>query len=893
MKISGCPRLHNRLPFARAMRVLLLLLLASTSLRAATLPGVTSRKLPNGLEVIVVENHSVPLVTLEIAVKSGGFVESPEFAGLSHLYEHMFFKGNRVIPNQEKYLERLRELGATFNGTTSTELVNYYITLPSPNLREGAAFMRDALLYPLFQQSELERERVVVLGEFDRGEGNPFFHLTREINRKLWYQYFSRKNPLGDRGVITTATREKMAALKERYYLPNNSAFILAGDLNPSEANALAEEMLGSWPRGADPHKLYPEPEHPPLVNSSLLAVVYPVRAVQVQISWHGPGMVKDTPSTFAADVLSFIVNQPTSKFYKRLVDSGLFDRVGLLYLSQVHTGPIQASGTTSADRLDKALAALQNELQHLTDADYYADEELVFAKNQLEFSEIYDRERTSNFAHTIAFWWATGGLDYFENYLDNLRKVSRSDINTYVRRYINGKPSVTGVLISEPDLAKPQLLKQAEVVRPQKGSSAAAMTSVKQERDTELFDVEGMRVLLRRNPTSEVVTAKAFLDGGLAFSGKDQAGIELLMLQVAEKQSRRFPKEVMARELTRLGASLNAESFADFSTFTLKSIQRNFKQSMALFLDALAHPLFTRDEVELAVQRRKTAIAEQEEDPDSHLDRMSQENSYGSHPFAADVLGSLEKVSAVTDAELQAFYNRTLNRGRLLLVVVGNTTRAELESLIRPAVADLPAGDFRRPAVPDVPNQENSTLRKEQRDLPTVYVEGLFAAPNPQNGDYAAMYVAVRALSDRLFEEIRTKRNLSYAAYSRLRRRSANIGEVYVSTPKPNDAVKVIFDQIRWFQNNLLSERDLQNTINKTRTSLLERMQASEDQASLLGEFELVGGGWKRLEAFLNSISEVKPEQIRSVMQRYGKNIDFAVLGNLQGLDEKLLTGF
>ncbi|HEY2930660.1 MAG TPA: pitrilysin family protein [Acidobacteriota bacterium] len=874
------------------MRILPLFLLA-TLLEAATLPGVTSRKLSNGLEVIVVENHSVPLVTLEIAVKSGGFVESPEFAGLSHLYEHMFFKGNRVIPSQEKYLERLRELGATFNGTTSTELVNYYITLPSQNLREGAAFMRDALLYPLFQQKELERERVVVLGEFDRGEGNPFFHLAREVDRKLWYQYFSRKQPIGDRDVITTATREKMVTLKERYYLPNNSAIILAGDLNPSEAFALAEETLGSWARGADPHKLYPVPEHPPLTQSSLLAVAYPVRAVQVQMSWHGPGMVKDTPSTFAADVLSFIVDQPTSKFYKALVDSGLFDRVGLAYFSQVHTGPIQVSGTTSADRVDKALAALRSELQHLTDADYYTDEELAFAKNQLEFSEIYDRERTSGFAHTISFWWATGGLNYFENYLDNLRKVSRGDINTYVRRYVTGKPNVTGVLISEQDLPKAQLLKQAEVVRPKKGSSATALASEKQERDTELFDVDGLRVLLRRNPASEVVTAKAFLDGGLAFSGKDRAGVELLMLQVAARQSRQYPKDVMARELSRLGSSLSGDSFADFSVFTLKSIQRNFTQSMPLFMDALVRPSFTRDEVGLAVQRRKTAIAEQEENPDSRLDRLSLENSYGNHPFAADILGSPEKISAVTEADLQALHNSTLSRSRLLLVVVGNTTRAELEKLIRPAIADLPKGEFRRPVVPDIPNRENATLRKEQRDLPTVYVEGLFAAPNPQHADFAPMYIAVRALSNRLFEEVRTKRNLSYAANASLRRRSANIGQLYVSTPKPNEAVTVIFDQVRWFQNNLLSERDVQNTVNEARTSLLQRLQASEDQANLLGEFELVGGGWKRLEAFLDAIGQVKPEQIRSVMQRYVKNIDFAVLGKLQGVDEKLLTGF
>ena len=233
-----------------------LLLLAATSLIAGDIPGLTSKKLANGLEVIVIENHAVPLVTVEVAVKSGGFVETPEYSGLSHLYEHMFFKGNRVIPNQEAYLKRLREMGATWNGTTQTERVNYYFTVPSQNLREGAVFMRDALFFPLFQQKELERERVVVLGEFDRNEANPQFHLGREIDRKLWHQYFSRKNVIGDRIALAKTTREQMQTLKDRYYVPNNSALLFSGDVNPAEAYALAGELFAEWKATEDPHTL-------------------------------------------------------------------------------------------------------------------------------------------------------------------------------------------------------------------------------------------------------------------------------------------------------------------------------------------------------------------------------------------------------------------------------------------------------------------------------------------------------------------------------------------------------------------------------------------------------------------------------------------------------------
>ena len=112
--------------------------------------GISNKTLDNGLDVIVIENHSVPLVTVEINVKNGSYTESPEYDGLSHLYEHMFFKANGKIPNHEAYMERLRELGATVNGTTSEERVNYFITAPIDSLEEAVHFIYDAITSPLF-----------------------------------------------------------------------------------------------------------------------------------------------------------------------------------------------------------------------------------------------------------------------------------------------------------------------------------------------------------------------------------------------------------------------------------------------------------------------------------------------------------------------------------------------------------------------------------------------------------------------------------------------------------------------------------------------------------------------------------------------------------------------
>lgn len=861
---------------------------------SGTIPGLTSTKLKNGLDVIVVENHAVPLVTIEVAVKSGGFVETPEYSGLSHLYEHMFFKGNKVIPNQEQYLKRLRELGAGWNGTTSTERVNYFFTVPTENLREGTEFMRDALFYPLFNQKELERERVVVLGEFDRNEANPRFHLGRETDRKLWYQHFSRKDVIGDREVIATTPREKMITIKNRYYVPNNSALLFAGDVKPQEAFALAEEFFADWKPTEDPHKLYPVPKHPPLKESSTIAVIQPVKTATLRVSWHGPGMTTDVPATFAADVLSFIISQPNSRFHRNLIDSGLFDSVGLTYLSQVHTGPITAFGTTSAERLDRADAALRKEIDAMAGPDYFTDEELAFAKDQLEVSEIYGRERTSEFVHTVSFWWTTGGLKYYEDYIDNLRKVTRADIQNYLRRYIQGKPTVTGVLVSEADLPKISVLKAAEVVRPKSGSSATAMASTETSAiKTEEFDVDGLRVLLRSNPQSEVVTAKAFLQGGLSFAGAERAGLELLALEVGEKQSENYPKEKMGRELTRLGSQLASSANQDFSTFTLNSLQRNFAESMKIFLDALVRPVFTDSEAALARERRLTQLAREQEDPDAYLARLATENAYGSHPFALNPLGTPERIRAATAADLKKLHDTTMDRSRLLLVVVGNVSKEQLVNLIRPVVGDLPRGTFTHRDPASMPEVDRATTRCVSRELPTVYVMGLYRTANPASPDFPAVSVGTRILGQRLWEEIRTKRNLSYAPSAWLNQRSSNTGVLYVTTPKPNESLQVMADEVRKLQTSPPSETEVRNAANVGRTGLLMQLQASEDIANWLGLFELEGGGWEKLDTFIARLATVTPEEVRQAMAKYAHKVDFAVLGNVQGLDERLLTSF
>jgi zinc protease len=411
---------------------------------------LVSQILPNGLEIIVMEDHSVPLVSIELAVKNGSYTEPPELNGLSHLYEHMFFKANRAIANQEAYLHTIGQMGIAYNGSTREEVVNYYFTTTSPNLRTAMQFMKDAARYPLFDENEFAREKQVVIGEIDRNESNPFFPLSQEMNKRLFFQYTSRKNPIGSRETVSSATTAMMRLIQQRYYVPNNSALVVTGDVYSDEVFKMAQEFYGDWPRRAkDPFVEFPLVEHPPLPKSEGAVLEQPVQNAIISIGWQGPSIGKDNASTYAADVFSFILRQPNSRFQRNLVDTGLVTGADLSYYTQRNVGPIQLIAQTTPDKAHAAIKALYEEVAHFNDKDYFTDEQLESAKALLEADDLYSREKASEYTHTLSFWWASTGLDYFRGYLGRLRATSRADISRYVTTYIQGKPHVGLALLS------------------------------------------------------------------------------------------------------------------------------------------------------------------------------------------------------------------------------------------------------------------------------------------------------------------------------------------------------------------------------------------------------------------------------------------------------------
>jgi zinc protease len=428
----------------------------ATAMTATAQPNLPKdyywQKFDNGLEVVVIENHKVPLATIEIAVKNGAYTEGPEYSGLSHLFEHMFFKANKDYPNQEKFIKRTEELGMMWNGTTGDERVNYYFTFDKDSLDAGLRFMNAAIRYPIYRTEDMQKERPVVDGEFQRGESDPGFQLWIDVNQRSWGEHFTRKNAIGDHDIINTATPEKMMIIKDKYYHPNNSLLVICGAVKHDEVFARAKKIFGDWKHsGFDPHEKYPIPAFKPIEKTNFNIKVSSIaQTPYMMMQWHGPEYRTDSAATVAADVFSAILGLNSSKWQQALVDKGLASYVGLNYQTCKYVGPIQVFVVPNPTKMKECYDEVVKQVSMWSSADYFTEEQLQTAKDILRRNQIRSVEKPSTLSMQLTYQWCSTSLDYFTAYPSDLQKVTRADIQQYVQKYIKDKPFVAGMIIND-----------------------------------------------------------------------------------------------------------------------------------------------------------------------------------------------------------------------------------------------------------------------------------------------------------------------------------------------------------------------------------------------------------------------------------------------------------
>lgn len=405
-------------------------------------------------------------------------------------------------------------------------------------------------------------------------------------------------------------------------------------------------------------------------------------------------------------------------------------------------------------------------------------------------------------------------------------------------------------------------------------------------------FVVSGIKVIHKPVAANDVVAVRLLLLGGASAITPENEGIEALMAQTIDKGTAKYDKDAFSALATSTGTQVGGAPALDYTAFFAQGVRTHFHDTWDLFTQAALHPTFPESEVEQAKEQIINGLKQRTDDPDSFLNLVADSLLYAGHAYAAEPGGSPESIAKLTRADLAAWHKRRMTKANLVLVVVGNVSRADLAAKVTAAFGALPAtGGAATPAGPIASTP--STVSIIERELPTNYIQGIFPAPGRGHPDYPALQVAASLLSERLFEEVRTKRNLTYAVASFISGARQSKGTLYVTAVSPDTTIKVIFSEVKKIQTEPAPLGRLKETVNVFLTEYWMGQETNMGQAASLGGWEVTGGGWRNARLFATRAAAITPADVQRVSARYLKNARFVVIGDPKKVTHSLFSSF
>jgi predicted Zn-dependent peptidase len=404
-------------------------------------------------------------------------------------------------------------------------------------------------------------------------------------------------------------------------------------------------------------------------------------------------------------------------------------------------------------------------------------------------------------------------------------------------------------------------------------------------------FDVNGLKVLVKRREGSQTAVVGLFLRGGATNINEKNAGIEALMLDLASESSANFPRERMRSESSRMGTGISYGINYDYSALIMGTTRRNFDRSWQMFTDVALHPSFAPDDFERVKNRLVVARNDDQDTPDSYLQQLQSRSVYAGHPYVNNPEGTAESIKRLTLEDVKRYHQQVMQTSRLLLVVVGDVDPQQIRERVAASLGRLPRGNYQASSPPALAF-DSPTVDITTRDLPTNYVMGTYVAPSMTTPDIYAMRVASSILQTRVFTEVRVQRNLSYAPDAFLGSQRANVGGIYVSAVDANQAVGVMLNEIARLQHEPLDPNEIKGTVQQYLTKHYIGQQTNAAQAGELAQYELIGGGWRNSADYIDRLRAVTPADVQRVAQKYMRNLRFVVLGNPKSIDTRIFTG-
>jgi zinc protease len=408
----------------------------------------------------------------------------------------------------------------------------------------------------------------------------------------------------------------------------------------------------------------------------------------------------------------------------------------------------------------------------------------------------------------------------------------------------------------------------------------------------TVAYNVDGIRIIHRQLGTGDIVVANLYLLGGVRQVTAANAGIELLLLEASERGTKSYSLDKLRRSMAQLGTSINTQVGVDWSSIRLQATRSTLDSTWNILASRLMEPKLDSIDVGLIRRQLVSGVRQREDSPDALVESTADSFAFKGHPYALEPAGTEASLSSITVQDLQRYQATQVVKSRMLLVVVGDVSRAQVERLVRGTLAKLPAGSYRW-TLPDTLPRGRSAVLTINRRLPTNYILGLYPGPRADSPDYHALRIATAILAGQLFSEVRSKRNLTYAVDAPFIERAVASGGLYVTTVSPEEALSVMRRELQDLQTGSVEPRALERLILQFITQYFLDNESGAQQADFLARAELYYGDFRRADRFVDELRAIAPADIQRAALRYMRDVRFVYVGDPSQAPKSIMEKF
>ncbi len=408
----------------------------------------------------------------------------------------------------------------------------------------------------------------------------------------------------------------------------------------------------------------------------------------------------------------------------------------------------------------------------------------------------------------------------------------------------------------------------------------------------TVAYDIAGVHVIQRFARTSDIVVANLYLLGGVRNVSNDNAGIETLLLEASERGTESFSRNRLRQLMARLGTSIVTSARTDWSSIGMRATRTTFDSTWDVLASRVIEPLLDSSDVELVRDQLLAAVRQRRDSPDALVDFLADSFAFAGHPYARPPTGTERSLSRVTVDDLRRYHAGSFVKSRMLLVVVGNIARSNVERAIARTLGHLPPGSYRWTLPDTLPHSEAAVLAV-YRPLPTNYILGEFAGPPADSRDYQALRIATAVLSGQLFSEIRSRRNLTYAVEAPFVERAVAAGGLYVTTVSPDVTLGVMRQELDALKGGFVDPSALERLVQQFVTQYFIDNESAADQADFLVRAQLYQGDYHAADRFGNDLRAITGEDIRRVARRYMRDVKFVFIGDTSRVPTRIMERF